>query len=148
MSSGDIDTPIHTYHCLCTNLLFASTTAASALPTRSNSLDSALILPLPASPPKSEETTHYAILLSTTVTAKLQVITKSDGFEKRWIQRCGRCKVVIAYQLDWTHWGTEAGERHGRRHDVMFLLPGGFMDTKDMIVGKDMTQEVRLGVET
>ena len=39
----------------------------------------------------------------------------------------------MGYQLDWQQFG---GERTGRREDCVFLLPGGFIKTADMIMGK------------
>lgn len=77
---------------------------------------------------------HYGLLLSTRQERDAEIITSDDGFEKRYLQRCGRCNLVVGYQLDWQQFG--AGERMGRREDVVFLLPGGFVKTADMIMGK------------
>ena len=61
------------------------------------------------------------------------MVTSDEGFEKRYLQRCGRCSLVVGYQLDWQHF---AVDRTGRREDYVFLLPGGFMTTSEMILGK------------
>ncbi|OCK82041.1 hypothetical protein K432DRAFT_349754 [Lepidopterella palustris CBS 459.81] len=160
-TSKPTQSSIHTYHCLCTHLIFATTTPLTNLPTRSSSsLDKAYILPLPPPPsslppdPDSESepsapkiankpadrNSHYALLLSTAVDRKAQIITRSDGFEKRYLQRCGRCRLVIGYQLDWAQFG----EKEGRREDVVYLLPGGLLSTDEMVQGKDMTSHIAL----
>jgi len=165
---------VHTYHCLCTHLIVATTTPLSSLPRRSaSSLDKAYILILPSppsthSPPlddsdseaeaEGEPSTsqeksllkpgsHYALLLSTVVDRKPQIITRSDGFEKRYLQRCGRCRLVVGYQLEWGQY-TDAdagmGDRAGRRENVVYLLPGGLMSTEEMVEGKDMASNITL----
>jgi hypothetical protein len=130
---------VYTYHCLCSHLLLATTTPLPALPTRQNAQDKAHIMPLP--PPPSAATgkpsantstanTHYGLLLSTRQECTPEMMTSDDGFEKRYLQRCGRCNLAVGYQLDWQQF---APERSGRRDDVVFLLPGGFITTSEMI---------------
>ncbi|KAF1926388.1 uncharacterized protein M421DRAFT_67670 [Didymella exigua CBS 183.55] len=122
---------VYTYHCLCSHLLLATTTPLPALPTRQNSQDKAHIMPLPpATKAASASTTHYGLLLSTRQERTAEILTSDSGFEKRYLQRCGRCNLVVGYQLDWASFG---GERTGRRDDVAFLIPGGFMTTSEMI---------------
>lgn len=94
--------------------MVATTTPLSSLPRRStSSLDKAYILLLPSppsthSPPLDDSdseaeaeaegepstsqekslpkpSSHYALLLSTVVDRKPQIITRSDGFEKRYL---------------------------------------------------------------
>ncbi|EON66084.1 hypothetical protein W97_05327 [Coniosporium apollinis CBS 100218] len=168
---------IHTYHCLCTHLLLASTHPLSSLPRRGqSSLDKAYILALPP-PPRHESpiadaessdedgeddgnkndaglggpsattlrspaANNYALLLSTVLDRKPVVVTRADGFEKRYLQRCRRCRLVVGYQLDQAQFadapvatvGMESGL--GRREDVIYLLPGGLLSTEDMAAGK------------
>ncbi|KAF2877644.1 hypothetical protein BDV95DRAFT_154263 [Massariosphaeria phaeospora] len=137
---------VYTYHCLCTHLLLATTTPLPALPTRANSMDRAAIMPLPPPPTPaaarrgsahtgntSDGGEHYGLLLSTTLDRHPEMLCSDDGFEKRYLQRCGRCALVVGYQLDWQQFG---GERSGRREDVVFLLPGGFVTTSEMIMGR------------
>ena len=123
---------VYTYHCLCSHLLLATTTPLPALPTRQNSQDKAHIMLLPPapSPDKSESNNHYGLLLSTRQERTAEMMTSDDGFEKRYLQRCGRCSLAVGYQLDWAQFG---GDRTGRRDDVVFLIPGGFMTTSEMI---------------
>ncbi|KAK7541740.1 hypothetical protein IWX49DRAFT_506662 [Phyllosticta citricarpa] len=154
---------IHTYHCLCAQLLLASTTPLAHLPRRGGPntsadappLDRAYILPLPASPPtttttpddalaqaQTQEATdarspHYALTLSLSGDRSATIIQRDDGLEKRYLARCGRCRVVVGYWLDWSQFAsstTAAGG--GRREDVVFLLPGGLLSTEDMAAGK------------
>lgn len=61
------------------------------------------------------------------------MVTSDSGFEKRYLQRCGRCNLVVGYQLDWQQFGAE---RAGRKEDLVYLLPDGFMTTSEMIMGK------------
>lgn len=135
---------LHTYHCLCSHLLFASTRQLSTLKRRT-ALDKSYILPLPSSPRVShadaeDRSSEYAILLNTTLDRSAVVIRSDDGFEKRYLQRCGRCQLVVAYQLDKSQY--EGVEEIGRREDVVYLLPGGLSDTEDMVAGKDMNSSI------
>ncbi|KAI9888135.1 MAG: hypothetical protein M1823_000070 [Watsoniomyces obsoletus] len=165
---------LHTYHCICNQLILASTHILSSLPRRqSPGLDKALILPLPplpgrrrhgssnsassssseassdddeedeapeppnTSPPErankhkhnhkrgpkekdamknKEYNQGYSLLLSTTLDRRPNIIRREDGFEKRWLWRCGRCRVVVGYQLDVVHYLTtddEASQNNG-----------------------------------
>ncbi|KAB2580670.1 hypothetical protein DBV05_g768 [Lasiodiplodia theobromae] len=133
--------PVYTYHCICTQLILASTTPLPSLPRRGNDDDSALldrayILPLPARPPTAnaddEDSTgkqaaaaaggegggaggggHYAILLSVQLDRRPRIVRREDGLEKRWVQRCARCACVVGYHLDWAHFAGGAGEKEG-----------------------------------
>lgn len=131
---------VYTYHCLCSHLLLATSTPLPSLPTRQHSLDKAHIMPLPPAPTPSTRknapkasTDHYGILLSTRQDRNAEIVTSDSGFEKRYMQRCGRCNLAVAYQLDWQQF---AVDRTGRRDDFVFLLPGAFVKTSDMILGK------------
>ena len=129
---------VYTYHCLCSHLLLATTTPLPALPTRQNAQDNAHIMPLPPAPSagkaqapsSSTPNTHYGLLLSTRQECTPETTTSDNGFEKRYLQRCGRCNLAVGYQLDWQQF---APDRSGRRDDVVFLLPGGFITTSEMI---------------
>ena len=141
---------VYTYHCLCTHLLLATSTPLGALPQRKNSCDQAHIMPLPPAPSSTSSATkkpaaqadlpptdHYGLLLSTHLEHKPEVVTSDDGFEKRYLQRCGRCNLVVGYQLDWQQFEED---RAGRREDVVYLLPDGFVTTSEMIMGKASAQ--------
>ena len=136
---------LHTYHCLCSHLLLASTKPLAGLNRRTAS-DKAHILPLPNSPRSShanhtdQRSSVYALLLSTTLDRNPVVIRSKDGFEKRYLQRCGRCRLVVGYQLDKSQY--EGEDEVGRKEDVVYLLPGGLLDTDEMVAGKDMTGSI------
>jgi hypothetical protein len=56
---------------------------------------------------KGRPNDHYTILLSTTLPdRKPVIIRRHDGFEKRLMLRCGRCRVVMGYLLDEAHFPT------------------------------------------
>jgi hypothetical protein len=137
---------VYTYHCLCSHLLLATTTPLPSLPTRQHAHDAAHIMPLPPPPAQTRlrassspaqtnqaKNDHYGLLLSTRSDRAAEIITSDSGFEKRYLQRCGRCNLVVGYQLDWQQFSQD---RSGRREDYVFLLPGGFVKTSDMIAGK------------
>lgn len=50
--------------------------------------------------------------------------------------------MVVGYQLDWQQF---AVDRTGRREDYVFLLPGGFMTTSEMIMGKQAAAAANAG---
>jgi len=132
--------PIRTYHCpFCNQLLVASTRDVLALARRrapEPGLDAALILPLPTSESESggadSEQEHYSILLSTVVPgAQPVVIRRSDGFEKRRLLRCARCRLVMGYFLE--PGGGAADEDQAKAKDrVVYLLPGALVETVDL----------------
>src|ERR1700712_3290008 len=78
---------LHTYHCLCSHLILASTQPLEKLPRRS-ALDKAYILSLAPPPhphaetPSGPQLSEYAVLLSTTPDDKPVIIRRPDGFEK------------------------------------------------------------------
>ncbi|KAH0350207.1 hypothetical protein KCU81_g2710, partial [Aureobasidium melanogenum] len=136
MSSPEMT--IHTYHCICTQLVLASTSTLESLKTRTS--DSSHILPLPDLSSTSS-TSHYASLANTTTDAKPTVIRCEDGFEKRYFHKCGRCELSVAYSLDKSQF-EDTKTSSGPREDVVFLIPGGLMSTQNMKSGKDMDAEI------
>lgn len=109
-------------------------------------------MPLP--PPPSKATSknsaahapndHYGLLLSTTLSRTPEMLCTDAGFEKRYLQKCGRCALTVGYQLDWSQFQDE--KKLGRREDVVFLLPGGFVTTREMVMGKAAGGAERIGV--
>ncbi|OJD27235.1 hypothetical protein ACJ73_01373 [Blastomyces percursus] len=112
---------------------------------------------------QQQQQQHYTILLSTTIRdRKPTMIRREDGFEKRLLMRCGRCRVVMGYALDEIHFtaavAREGGggdekkgkeiedeegdgednkerERERRRkkaEEVVYLLPGSLVETGEM----------------
>jgi hypothetical protein len=158
--------PITTHHCrFCANLVLASTRKIESLPRRRSS--DSQILPLRTNP-LSDNTEkpdtnaiaeegegregagvakntgnaikHYTILLSTTIRdRKPSILRCADGFEKRYLFRCGRCRLVMGYFLDEVHFPekggllseSEEGKEVGEDRAV-YLLPGALMETEIM----------------
>jgi len=59
---------------------------------------------------------QYSLLLNTTLDRRPVIVRREDGFEKRWVRRCGRCRTGVGYALD------EKGE-------VVYLLEEGLVET-------------------
>jgi len=176
-----MDAPkVYTYHCLCTSLLLASTHQLLSLPRRAPpAIDRAIILPLPPAPLPSETDADkmedsepntrtgatqsdvselgYTSLLSMTPDRRVTVIRREDGFEKRYLWRCGRCRLVVGYELDKEHSsGTAKPSNAGTANmegvlgsnnkisetvKVIYLLPGGIMSTEVMAEGKKISED-------
>lgn len=151
-TSQEEEARIHTYHCLCTNVLLASTHPLSSLPRRSpEGKDNAYILPLPASSAENggldvalrnedgdsrqPDSGYYVVLMNTKMDRKAIIVRKEDGFEKKYIQRCRRCNLTVGYQLDWSQWPEEERAGRGRRFDVVYLFSGCLRSTKEMMAG-------------
>lgn len=55
---------------------------------------------------------------------------REDGFERRRVWRCGRCGVVVGYEVE-----REKGGKEMER--VVFLLEGGLVETGEMVGASD-----------
>ena len=140
-------TQIHTYHCTCTQLLLATPYELSNLPKRqAPGLDGARILPLgkPSANQEDEQMLNpdafqgdhgsveadndelgrvqYSLLLNTTLDRRAVVVRREDGFEKRWIRRCARCRTGIGYVLN-----ESLGRGEGK--GLVYLLDDGLVNT-------------------
>ena len=71
----------------------------------------------------------YSLLLNTTVDRKPVVVRRKDGFEKRWVRRCGRCRTGVGYGLE-------------EKGNVVYLLEEGLLETK---VLKEMAEREKGG---
>ncbi|KAJ9609787.1 hypothetical protein H2200_006115 [Cladophialophora chaetospira] len=138
MAEESPSTQSYTYHCLCSTLILTTTHEVQSLPHRQEPVqDAALILPPPVEVTRSEtieaQTTQSfsSILLNVATERRPIIIRRDDGFEKRTLLRCTRCKIVIGYSLDDIHW--ENSERELR---PVYLLPGGLLSTAEMVEGK------------
>ncbi|MCJ1370616.1 hypothetical protein MMC20_001829 [Loxospora ochrophaea] len=69
----------------------------------------------------------YSLLLNTTLDRRPVVVRREDGFEKRWVRRCGRCRVAVGYGVEGEGRGGKGGE--GK---VVFLLEGGLVGTGEL----------------
>jgi hypothetical protein len=144
---------IYTYHCLCNQLILATTKSLQSTPRRAGeSLDKAHIVPLPSlpkatdggseEPPATGEgsgSDHYTDIHNARLDRKPVVVRRSDGFETRYQHRCARCELVVGYQLDKAQYDGAAPA--GRRQDVLYILPGALIATRDMADGKNRQAE-------
>jgi hypothetical protein len=124
---------ISTYHCICTELLFAAPRPLPNYPKRS--LDSSSICTLTSN---ACTLTPFATVDETPIVLKLE-----DGFEKRYAIKCARCGLLFAYQLDLSQF-EETKAESGRREDVVYVLAGalpgeelkGLLETNEMVGGR------------
>ncbi|RPB24607.1 hypothetical protein L211DRAFT_867931 [Terfezia boudieri ATCC MYA-4762] len=108
----------------------------------------------PPPPPRPRKQKDYTLLLSSTRDRTPKIITREDGFEKRYFWRCGRCKVVYGYQLDNIHYPSSTtatttaaqGEGNGmerdqivqqrrtrkKKRDYVYFLPGALTPTEQL----------------
>ncbi|KAK6502139.1 hypothetical protein TWF506_002739 [Arthrobotrys conoides] len=199
-----MDNPsIHTYHCICSHLILATTRDIFNLPRRQPpGLDGTLIVPLPPPPrsadsdnesdynedddgdvhegeeeqgermdvdrrsqeapsglvaenqtssieqgyealPKEEpEPKDYTLLLSSIRDRRPCVIRREDGFEKRLLWRCGRCRLIFGYQIyDESLEELSKGEddetnkqkkSRSSKNYYVYILPGGLTTAAGM----------------
>lgn len=130
----------HTYHCLCTTLILASTHDLQGLPRRQEpAQDGALVLAPPIDITISDTInaeiaqSTSSVLLNVVPERRPVVVRREDGFEKRILLRCARCRLAIGYMLDESHFENDKGQAQSR---PVFLLPGGLLSTADMVEGK------------
>ena len=128
---------VNSYHCLCSTLILATVHDLQYLPHRTEPVrDDALILPPPIDINNSNELSitsdrpAESVLLNTVLERKAVVIRREDGFEKRRLLRCGRCKLPLGYSLEGAH-STNAE----KPAEPVYLLPGGLVTTGDMSKG-------------
>lgn len=114
---------IHTYHCICHTLILATHRALQSLSTRASSKDGARIV----APALQAQVVH------TIEDGKPMIIRREDGFEKRRLIRCERCRLVVAYKLDVEHFEDNSKEAGV---GTLYILPGGLMDTASMMENK------------
>jgi hypothetical protein len=80
----------------------------------------------------------YSILLGLTPDKHITIIRREDGFEKRLLYRCSRCRLVAGYELQSaaeamdldTNGNGGDGEYTGK---VVYLLPAGITSTDVMV---------------
>lgn len=131
---------VTTYHCLCTDLILATTIPLKNVPKRQT--DNSLICTITDGNTFSPGTSILQAAISTDATPV--VLKLEDGFEKRYVVHCNRCGLTLGYQLDLSQFeDTKTGI--GKRDAVIYLLPGGVMSTEEMRKGKKMEGEIELG---
>jgi hypothetical protein len=73
---------------------------------------------------------------SVKVSEKATVLKLDDGFEKRYLVSCARCKTSFGYFLDLEQFEGSNG-KSGMREDVLYLLPGILTEIEKLDHGKD-----------
>jgi hypothetical protein len=77
------------------------------------------------------------------------LIRRSDGFEKRRLLRCGRCRLVVGYELEGANAVSSAGETAvssagetsaDEKMRIVYILPGGMMSTEAMNAGRKVEE--------
>lgn len=125
--------PFKTYHCLCSNLVLATIHTLESLPRRSEPVqDGSLIIPPSTSISTwsdidAEEIltqSIYSTLLNVQPDRRPIIVTREDGFEKRTLLKCGRCKLVLGYIMD-----------APQSSSPIYLLPGGLVETSELVKG-------------
>jgi hypothetical protein len=80
----------------------------------------------------------YSLLLGMQKDTKVTIVRREDGFEKRLLWRCMRCRLVIGYEITGpeTAGSGEQGEgKDGFEGKVVYLLPNGILGTDAMVKG-------------
>jgi hypothetical protein len=107
----------------------------------------------------------YSLLVSTNLDRRPTIVRRSDGFEKRYLLRCARCKLVVGYELDEAHFAAsepaarmdtamDVDEMHGaqskekERMKIVYLLPRGLLATEAMAAGKISDHDVAMGKDS
>lgn len=67
------------------------------------------------------------------------IIRREDGFEKRTLVRCDRCRLAVGYKLDGDHF-EDSREEAAAAAETLYVLPGALVDTAGMMA--DQTPEV------
>lgn len=129
--AGSSNAQVHIYHCLCTQLVLATTTAIDLLPRRK--VDDSSIATAGGTVLEQRLSTDQTPL----------VVRLEDGFEKRYLVRCSRCGLTVGYHLDKSQFDRTVDEP-GPNMDVSFMLPGGLMETDEMVSGKKIDPETGL----
>ncbi len=100
----------------------------------------------------------YTLLLGLDKDRKVTMIRREDGFEKRFLFRCSRYKVVVGYELlgqgntdaqadgSMEIDGQEGGKGKGKetemyRGKIIYILPGGVMNTQAMVEGRRVGED-------
>ena len=164
MTDNSAIAQLKTYHCACTQLLLATAHDLKTLPRRSSpAIDKAIILPRSSSTDgddtssgwakadsadSTEARYGYSVWTSVESDRLPILIRREDGFEKRFLLRCGRCRLIVGYKLEQTQY--EASADSARRNkapiDIVYILPGALVGTEEMQRG-EIAQQAEWEVE-
>ncbi|KAF2774478.1 hypothetical protein EJ03DRAFT_347077 [Teratosphaeria nubilosa] len=110
-----------TYHCLCSQLIIATLGPLNTLPTRERYGD--------------HIAKDYALAPgSVKVNDKAIILKLDDGYEKRYLASCRRCRSNLGYHMDLEQFEGSNG-KFGMEGDVLYVLPGSLMETTKMMDG-------------
>ena len=99
----------------------------------------------------------YSLLLAMEKDRKVTIVRREDGFEKRVLWRCLRCRLVVGYEVMGLEGSGVGGGRDGEVDEgegerrvfegkVVYLLPNGMLRTDVMAGGKKLGEgDVGLG---
>lgn len=100
----------------------------------------------------------YTIPISLQPASNTTIIRREDGFEKRVLYRCGRCRVVVGYEIVGAEGGGgdamdvdgdgdgDGGVGEKYKGKILYLLPGGVVSTDVMASGKKIGEgDVEVG---
>lgn len=122
------------YHCICSTFILATSYDLAALPERAEpGLDKAIILPVRN---KDNPEEQHTILQNLVADRQTTVVRRDDGFEKRALLKCQRCKLVVGYYLDQAQFKSEDIQAQ----DIAYILPGAVLSTEDMMDGNTPAQ--------
>jgi hypothetical protein len=88
----------------------------------------------------------YSLLLGMNQDKKVVIVRREDGFEKRLLWRCMRCRLVVGYENTGSESAGLGKDGEGHEGKVVYLLPNGILGTDVMVKGKKIGEEdVELG---
>jgi hypothetical protein len=71
-----------------------------------------------------------------TLEGAVTIVRREDGFEKRHLWRCDRCKTAIGYELEDDQYSK--GSVKPDNPKVLYILPGWLLTTEEMSKGRKM----------
>lgn len=120
------DLSVFTYHCICTELVAATSAPIDQLPRRR--LDNSTIGKTVDSYSKDAITLRSpSVLQSRAIVLKLE-----DGFETRYLLDCARCDLTLGYRLDRAQFDPQQ-DGSGPFEEVVYLLPDAVVSTEAMM---------------
>lgn len=116
--------PAESYHCICGTLLLVLPGYANleGLPRRkAKDLEQTPVLVI------KSNIIPQPVVLNSARDKKALIVKRPDGYEKRWLWKCTRCKVPWAYELN-----SEGREQDSTEGRAMCLLADGLTSTPEL----------------
>lgn len=121
-------TNIQTYHCLCAQLALATPRPLSAFASRSQ--DKSFIL----------RQLEHVLQQRLETSEQPKMVRLHDGFEKRYVLECSRCRLPIAYHLDKAQFEPSSSST-GIETEILYILPGALQTTEELASSSDRAAE-------